>query len=114
MKCAWHTCEKPIVAKKSNSKFCSKQCKNKYHVDKRRRGLKQKAIIYKGGKCEICGYKTSFWSLSFHHKDKLSKNFGISTAGHTKAWSTLKKELDLCMLVCANCHGEIHEALHNA
>lgn len=70
---------------------------------------KLKAIEYKGGKCQICGYNKCVRSLQFHHLDPNEKDFGIS--GGTKSFEKLKPELDKCILVCANCHGEIHDGL---
>lgn len=45
--------------------------------------------------------------MDFHHRDPNQKDFGIGT-GHTRAWEKVKAELDKCILVCRNCHGEIH------
>lgn len=42
-------------------------------------------------------------------KDPTQKDFGIS--GTTKSFEKLKPELDKCVLLCANCHGEVHEGL---
>ena len=76
-------------------------------VTERRRKLKEMAIEYKGGKCEKCGYKKCNNALDFHHLDPKEKDFNIGN-GHTRSWDRLKKELDKCILVCANCHREIH------
>jgi hypothetical protein len=64
-------------------------------------------IEYKGGGCEICGYNKCVRNLQFHHKDPSKKDFGIS---RKQNWNIekLKKEVDKCILVCSNCHGEIH------
>lgn len=70
---------------------------------------KLKCISYKGGECQICGYKKSIRSLTFHHVHPEEKSFGIS--GGTKSFEKLKPELDKCILVCTNCHGEIHDGL---
>lgn len=70
---------------------------------------KLKAIYYKGGECQICGYKKSLRALQFHHLDPNQKDFGIS--GGTKSFERMKPELDKCILVCANCHSEIHDGI---
>jgi predicted HNH restriction endonuclease len=49
--------------------------------------------------------------LDFHHVDSTKKEFGIGNSGYTRSWEKVKKELDKCILVCANCHREIHEGL---
>ena len=77
----------------------------------RRDKVKLMAIRYKGGKCEICGYDKCVGALEFHHKDPTTKDFGISSKGYTRSWELVKSELDKCVLVCANCHREIHEGL---
>jgi len=77
-------------------------------VKKRRRELRQLAIEYKGGKCEICGYDRCNEALEFHHLDNSKKEFGISEKGYTHSWAKVKKELGKCILVCANCHRELH------
>lgn len=81
-------------------------------VDKRRKLLKLKAIEYKGGKCVKCSYNKSVWALEFHHTDPTKKDFGIGYKGYTRSWENVKLELDKCILVCCNCHAEIHEELH--
>jgi len=80
-------------------------------VMKRRQTLKQKAINYKGGCCEKCGYNKSVRALEFHHLDPNEKDFGIAHKGYTRSWEKVKNELDKCILVCANCHAEIHDGL---
>lgn len=75
-----------------------------------RRNNKKKAVEYKGGKCQNCGYKKSYYCLSFHHINPKEKDFNISSA--TMSWDSIKKEIDKCVLVCMNCHGEIHEQLY--
>jgi len=74
----------------------------------RRNQLKQKAVDYLGGKCELCGYDRCLGSLHFHHKDPKQKDFCIGTCKTTYGWDRTQQELDKCFLVCANCHGEIH------
>lgn len=82
-------------------------------VSRRRNKIKQMALIYKGSKCCLCGYDKSVRALEFHHVIPENKSFGISKAGYQKSWLAIKAELDKCILVCANCHAEIHDNLHN-
>jgi hypothetical protein len=50
-------------------------------------------------------------ALEFHHLDGSRKDFGISSKGYTRSWSKIRDELDKCILLCANCHREIHAGL---
>ena len=83
----------------------------KQAVTKRRRKLKSMLVEYKGGKCAICGYKKTPWALDLHHVDESKKLFGLSIRGLTRSWERLKKEADKCVLLCANCHREIHAGI---
>lgn len=87
------------------SKLCNSCVSNR-----RRLGLKEKCIIYKGGKCEKCGYNKCLRSLAFHHKDPKTKNFNIS-GSHCRKWEEIKLELDKCEILCHNCHNETHDNL---
>ena len=80
-------------------------------VQKRRNKLKELAIEYKGGRCQCCGYNKCYRALEFHHIDPNEKDFGIGAKGYTKSWEAIKEELDKCVLVCSNCHREIHEGI---
>jgi len=81
---------------------------------KRRRDTnRQKAIEYKGGGCCICGYDKCYYSLDFHHLDSEEKEMQISR-NWQRSWKSLKAELDKCILVCRNCHGEIHAGITTA
>ncbi len=79
-------------------------------VTKHRQKLKLKAIEYKGGKCESCEYKKSVWALQFHHTDPGKKDFTVGQSFTTK-WERIQPELDKCILLCSNCHAELHERL---
>ena len=80
-------------------------------VTKRRKKLKVMSVERKGGKCQICGYKRCIKALEFHHIDPSTKEFGLSTRGLTRSWAKIKKEVDKCVLVCANCHREVDYGL---
>ena len=107
--CEWHICDKKVNA---GGKFCSKNCRSKYAVDRRRKELKLLAVEYKGGKCFICGYNLFVSALDFHHIDASKKDFGLSAKGMTNSWEKVKKEIEKCVLLCCRCHREVHEGLH--
>ena len=84
-----------------------KKDKAYFHFNSSRRKLKEKLVEYKGGKCEICGYDKCIAALDFHHLDPNEKEYAICN-GDYKSFEKVKKEVDKCILVCANCHREIH------
>lgn len=75
-------------------------------VSEFRRKIKARAIAYKGGACNSCGYAKCPAALQFHHLDPTRKDFQIS--GNAKAWEKIVVELDKTVMVCANCHFELH------
>ena len=80
-------------------------------VQKRRRKIRLMAVEYKGSKCSICSYDRCLDALEFHHKNPAQKDFSISEKGYTRSWESVKKELDKCVMLCANCHRETHSKL---
>lgn len=77
-----------------------------------RQRCKIKAVNYKGGKCQHCGYNKSVKAMQFHHLDPKEKDFAISK--YSKSWETIVTELDKCILLCANCHAEEHEKIYSS
>ncbi len=69
------------------------------------------AVQYGGGKCQICGYAKSIRALTFHHRNPSEKDFGLSDRGLTRSWEKTKNEIKKCVLLCANCHAEVHDGL---
>lgn len=64
------------------------------------------------GECSICGYNKCFKAIEFHHKDPKEKECIISKLLYLTPneinIDRLLKELDKCVVVCANCHRELH------
>lgn len=102
---------KRLTLKQKQSKEERKK-KTKHAVCEWRRKKKIKAIEHKGGKCQVinCGYDKSVYSLSFHHINPEEKDFEIASSN--KSWDFIKSELDKCILVCNNCHAEIHDEIN--
>jgi len=92
------------------TRFRCRKCQSDA-VQKRREILKQKAIEYKGGKCICCEYNKCVSALEFHHIDPSKKDFNLGSKGKTRSWEKIKIELDKCVLLCANCHREVHSGM---
>lgn len=78
-----------------------------------RRRRKENLIKVAGGKCNICGYNKVNSALEFHHIDSKNKKYGISQTGNCHSLEEDLEEISKCILVCANCHREIHENLYS-
>jgi hypothetical protein len=79
-------------------------------VTRRHQRVKQILVEEAGGCCAVCGYDRAIVNLHFHHVDPATKSFGVTTA-HGQALDTYRAEAEKCVLVCANCHGEIEMGL---
>ena len=79
---------------------------NSEHRLKNRRKFIQEAVEYKGGNCKKCGYNKCQAALEFHHRDPSQKEFQICNKNSMS--KKVKKELDKCDMLCANCHRELH------
>ena len=87
----------------------NKKSKSEVVIDWRKR-KKLELVEYKGGKCQCCEYNKSIKALEFHHINPKEKDFTIS--GKSYSFERLKNEVDKCVLVCSNCHIEIHDELN--
>ena len=85
----------------------------KNHVDKCRR-VKDGMIELKnlaGGKCSACGYDKCLYALDFHHLDPDKKDNGVCHLLRTRSFKAAAEESKKCVLLCANCHRELHDGL---
>lgn len=98
-------CTKPNVAYHCNATFREKSHKTRER--NRQRGMKNIKMQF-GGKCSICNYNKCLDALSFHHTKPLEKNKDVSTLFRLKGIAAAIEEAKKCLLVCANCHAEIH------
>lgn len=86
---------------------------NQIKTQERRKRNKQKAVDYLGGKCLHCA--TAYENNSvydFHHVDTTTKEADPGSLLHY-SWKRIVKELDKCILLCANCHRIEHNKENN-
>lgn len=74
-----------------------------------RRRTKARMIESMGGKCQICGYDRCAGALEFHHLDPTVKENALAgLRADIRSWVEIVKELRKCILICSNCHKEVH------
>lgn len=59
-------------------------------------------------RCSRCGYDKCFAVLQFHHINQQEKEYKIGNMFASLPSEKKIKELDKCICLCANCHGEEH------
>lgn len=96
------------IASKKHYPIC-KSCNSKRTI-KREKDGKKNAVDYMGGKCSICGYDKCIRALEFHHLDPSKKSKDYNKRFKVWAFERQKKELENCIIVCSNCHREIHNS----
>ena len=104
------------IKKKGNTRKYCYECSPAFHKNNKkeyiyrqvqfRKAMKKYGVEYLGGRCQRCGYNKCMGALSFHHKDPRKKEYNFNDS--TMSIEKYKKELDKCILLCANCHMEEH------
>ena len=64
-----------------------------------------------GGACKICGYNKCLNALDFHHLDPKTKDktySGMSSILFNCSMKKAREEAKKCILICSNCHREVH------
>lgn len=89
-------------------RYCYDCIPEDFAVADTRKAIKKWGLEYKGHSCQCCGYDACTEALEFHHVDETTKSFNLSDHNIKLDWPIIKKELDKCIVVCANCHREIH------
>jgi hypothetical protein len=86
--------------------------KNSDHVKAWRKRCKEKIVAAFGGSCGMCGYSKCTRALAFHHLDPNQKDLSLASIRATpRKWSVIVAELQKCVMLCHNCHSEIHEGI---
>ena len=102
-----HDKDKYIRSSKQSKQFKDDYGLNKYTI----KGIDKKLQLIKmfGGKCEKCGYDKNIAAFDFHHIDPFNKSFEIKIQYlKYKSDDEILEEALKCMLLCANCHRELH------
>lgn len=81
-----------------------KPCANQKWKERRTQALLDVGIVWK---CVRCGYDKCEDAIDLHHVDPSQKDFAISSRWSVSAIK-LKAEVDKCVILCANCHRELH------
>lgn len=94
--------------KKADKRYYEKN-KNAINNRKKERIKKYKVEIVRmlGGKCQKCGYNKCDAAFDFHHKKGI-KEGDMSRLFKEASKKKLLKEAKKCILLCANCHRELH------
>jgi hypothetical protein len=81
-------------------------------VKRWRKSTKQRMVEAMGGGCVVCSYRRCESSLAFHHLEPAHKDLSFGAVrSNPQSWKKLVEELRKCVLVCHNCHGEIHDGV---
>jgi hypothetical protein len=113
--CSWDA----LVAEASKCDLLCPNCHRERHAAQdllidvdplitKRRAAKVRAVEYMGGHCYLCGCTGLPAIFEFHHRRAREKTFGISHTGAVHVWQTVVAELAKCVMLCANCHREVH------
>ena len=86
---------------------------SEHRIVQLRREMKLRAIASFGGRCGACGQGFGPAAMEFHHPDPTKKEFAISVDGIYRPWEKIRKELESCVMLCANCHAEIHAGVRS-
>lgn len=93
------------------AKYLCKKCWNNRTYQSSKDKIREYMEERGGCKCQRCGYDKFIGALEFHHRDPAEKDPAWS-----RGWNKikLKKELDKCDILCANCHREVHHELRTS
>jgi|ERR1044072_3654388 predicted transcriptional regulator len=89
-----------------NDKIICREC-HKKRVNNKGRENREYAVNKLGGKCANCGYNRYIGSLDIHHLDPSIKDENFKSM---RGWSIIRidREIENCVLLCRNCHSELH------
>lgn len=108
----------------NQKKFCSNKCKRDFYTknnyqtkhssinDKKGTLIKLEYVKKLGGKCAVCGYNKNLSALVFHHVNDKKLSLTARTFSRFDE-HIINDEIKKCILLCHNCHSELHHPEHN-
>jgi ferredoxin len=99
------SCSKGTISYHCNTK--AKESQHKQNSRNRKRGLTELKMAH-GGKCRACSYDICLQALHFHHIDSEQKDGLVSKLITQKGIAAATIEAAKCILLCGNCHCEVH------
>jgi hypothetical protein len=79
-------------------------------VTRRKQKIRRILVDEAGGRCAVCGYDRCVLNFHFHHVDPSTKRINMAS-DNGRALSVFREEAKKCVLLCANCHGEVEAGL---
>ena len=100
-------------AKSTVAYHCSKTVreKSKSARNKNRKQQREKLKIAFGGKCSVCNYNRCLSALDFHHINPKTKVGTVGKLHCSKGKKHAYEEAKKCILLCGNCHHELHSGI---
>ena len=97
--------DKSKGTRRSECKFC--HCG--YMRDRYRQKKTEIQDLKIGIKCAKCGYDRCGAALEFHHINPEEKDDTVARMlSNNYSLDNVKKEIEKCIVLCANCHQEFH------
>lgn len=101
--------------------YCSAKCKGTtrknyksttgHAVTERGKRKKLQILLEKGCRCSKCGYDKNMTALCFHHVNADEKSFDLDVRNFAAFnIDRLREEANKCIILCHNCHMELHHA----
>ena len=99
----------PSPGAKNNDIMTSEQARR---VKTWRKRTKDRILQAMGKKCVICGYDRCSDALQVHHLNPSEKDFTFARIrANPITWAKIVEELRKCVLLCGNCHAEVHNGM---
>jgi len=108
-KCGVELSNENTYSKGKRRSYLCKSCMNEY-VKERWHRLRSEILEKMGGKCKLCGYNKYHGALHMHHIDPSKKSYEWKQL-RKQSKANIEKEAKKCVLLCANCHAEVHAGI---